>query len=242
MSEGSRHLLGGYESMVDLHQKMSQLQISATGSDPESDFVSLLGGLFKKQIARSALFVLPTTFDTHSAQQAQGQPALFTKSVGSISKILQNLKNTPYDSQRSIFDMTTVMITSEFGRTMRIQGSPIDATGTNHNPLNNFVMLAGYGIKGGQVIGASDIENESALVSDAHKSLDPQLEKAMGKPFDFATQTSRTDLPTSFDIKDYLTINSVVNSIYTIFDVPQSQFRTLDRQGTIAPVVRGMLR
>ena len=167
---------------------------------------------------------------------------MFKKTADTIYKILRTLKDTPFDEKRSMFEVTTVMVTSEFGRTMRIDNSPISETGTNHNPLNNSVLLAGKGIKGGLVIGASDLEDENASASGAHLTVDKSLEKLMGRPFDFKTQTSRLDRPSTFDIKDYLTINSVVNTIYTLFDVPPNLHRAVDRMGPPALTLPSILR
>lgn len=56
--------------------------------------------------------------------------------------------------QRGLLDDILLVITSEFGRTPRINGGP----GRDHwGPLNNFVVIGG-GLKMGQVIGASDIK------------------------------------------------------------------------------------
>ena len=57
----------------------------------------------------------------------------------------------------------------------------------------------------------------------------PALEKTMGLPFDFATLKPRPDQPEAFDIKDYLTIGSVVNTVYSLFDVPKANYRSLRR-------------
>ena len=63
----------------------------------------------------------------------------------------------------------------------------------------------------------------------------------MGLPFDFATLKSRPDQPEAFDIKDYLTIGSVVNTVYALFDVPKSNYRSLRRDLAAAPVLHGLL-
>ncbi len=56
-----------------------------------------------------------------------------------------------------MFDVTTVMVASEFGRTMRGAGLPIDQTGTNHNQFSNSILIGGKGIRAGMVLGASDL-------------------------------------------------------------------------------------
>ena len=63
----------------------------------------------------------------------------------------------------------------------------------------------------------------------------------MGLPFDFATLKPRPDQPETFDIKDYLTIGSVVNTVYALFDVPKAHYRSLRRDLPAAPVLHGLL-
>ena len=140
-----------------------------------------------------------------------------------------------------MLDVTTVMVASEFGRTMRSPDAAIDDTGTNHNQFSNSILVGGKGIRGGLVIGASDLRDEVEEPSAAHLQLDPMQEKTMGLPFDFGTMAPRSDLPSGFDIKDYLTIGSVVNTIYSLFGVPKEHHRVLRRELPTAPVLHGLL-
>jgi uncharacterized protein DUF1501 len=55
-------------------------------------------------------------------------------------------------SQRGLLDTTLVMATGEFGRTPRIN----PAGGRDHWPECWTVVMAGGGVKGGQVVGSSD--------------------------------------------------------------------------------------
>ena len=71
--------------------------------------------------------------------------------------------------------------------------------------------------------------------------LDPVLEKAMGRPFDFASMRNRDDLPEEFQIEDYLTISSVVNTVYSRFGVPAQYHRKTGRDTGAAPVLQGLL-
>jgi uncharacterized protein (DUF1501 family) len=84
--------------------------------------------------------------DSHDVNTAKDQPNLYNLVADDLVDIFQYLVDTPYDSKRSLFDVTTVMVTSEFSRTMRQDKKKIDETGTDHNPLNNTVLLAGKGI------------------------------------------------------------------------------------------------
>lgn len=89
-------------------------------------------------------------FDTHSNHEGihlNSQSQTFEV----IKKVLDILKNTPYKNGESVYDRTTVMITSEFSRTAALN----NAKGKDHNPMTNSMVLLGNGIKGNQVIGAS---------------------------------------------------------------------------------------
>ena len=117
---------------------------------------------------------------------------------------------------------------------------PIHETGTNHNSLSNTVLLGGKGIRGGLVIGASDLANDKAKPSGAHLAMDRALEKTMGLPFDFSTLRPVSELPDEFEVEDHLTIASVVNTVYSLFGVSQSNYRALGRNLPIAPVLHGL--
>jgi len=64
-------------------------------------------------------------------------------------------------SQRGLNDSTTVLVTGEFGRTPELNKRPIP--GRDHYAKCMFMMLAGGGIKNGQVIGASDAKAAGPL-------------------------------------------------------------------------------
>jgi hypothetical protein len=117
----------------------------------------------------------------------------------------------------------------------------IDDTGTHHNQLSNSILVGGKGIRHGLVIGSSDLANATETVSPAHQALDPDLEKAMGRPFDFRTLQSRPDLPGAFNIVDHLTIGSVVNTVYSLFGVPAARHRLLGRNLPAASILQGLL-
>lgn len=55
--------------------------------------------------------------------------------------------------QRGLLDSTIVYVTGEFGRTPKINQ---DRVGRDHYPRNMFMLMAGGGVKGGQVLGESD--------------------------------------------------------------------------------------
>lgn len=63
-----------------------------------------------------------------------------------LSALIEDLE------QRGLFDDCTVVVMGEFGRTPKISGQ----VGRDHWPNVNFALMAGGGMKGGQVIGATD--------------------------------------------------------------------------------------
>jgi hypothetical protein len=71
--------------------------------------------------------------------------------------------------------------------------------------------------------------------------MDPALEKVMGRPMDFKTLRARPDHPDGFNVQDYLTIGSVVNTLYSMFGVPSSRYRSMGRNLPSAPVLRALL-
>jgi len=241
LSAAAALMRSGLDRAPQVHHQLAQLNPPAPNLSPEQQTVALITQCFRLSISRSAIYAPSEFFDVHATEQARTQPKLFTSAMIKIATLLRGLADTPFDDRRSMFDVTTVMVASEFGRTLRAPDAPVDATGTNHNQFSNSILLGGKGIRAGLVIGASDLDEETDEASSAHVQLDPLLEKSMGRPFDFATLTPRTDLPEHFDIKDYLTIGSVVNTIYALFGVPKEHYRVLRRELPVAPVLRGLI-
>jgi hypothetical protein len=240
ISEGAKLMRSAFDHSPDVHRKLAALSPGDPSLSAEKQGVALIAECFRLSLSRAAIYVLPEQFDVHAPELAKAQPELFGSAIGKIAALLQGLVETPYDAKRSMFDVTTVMIASEFGRTMRASDIPIDSTGTNHNQYANSILLGGKGIRSGFVVGASDLADVDAPVSKAHLLVDPLLEKTVGKPFDFKTMQSRGELPESFDIVDYLTIGSVVNTVYSLFDVPKTYQRAISDAGT-APVLSNLI-
>ena len=89
-----------------------------------------------------------------------------------IAALLKDLK------QRGLLDSTLVIWASEFGRTPlgENRNGRAGVTGRDHHPFAYSIWMAGGGIKGGQVIGASDeigwhVAEEPVHVNDYHATL-----------------------------------------------------------------------
>ena len=241
LAAGAAQMLSGLERAPRVHRQLARLTVPPQHLSAEQQAVALIAECFRLSISRSAIYVLSQFFDVHAADKAKEQPKLFAGAVATIAALLQGLAATPFDKQRSMLDVTTVLVASEFGRSLRIADSRIDDTGTNHNQFSNSILLGGKGIRPGMVIGASDLSHATDPASKGHLSLDPHLEKAIGRPFDFKIMRARTDLPASFEMQDYLTIQSVVNTLYALFGVPKERHRLLRRDLPLAPVLSGLL-
>src|SRR5206468_4290322 len=85
-------------------------------------------------------------WDTHSKNFEALSSELLPMVDQSLSALLEDLE------RRGLLDETLVVVMGEFGRTPRING----AAGRDHWGSCQSVLLAGGGIRGGQVYGSSD--------------------------------------------------------------------------------------
>jgi uncharacterized protein (DUF1501 family) len=241
LSQGARLMLSALDAAPAMHSRLAALPAVNDDMSPERQCLALISETFRLSISRSAVYMPPEFFDVHSAGLAKQQPQLFASAISQIAALLEGMRMTSFDRTRSILDVTTVMIASEFGRTMRAPDQPLDGTGTNHNSLTNSILIGGKGIRAGMVVGESDFAAPDEKLSLAHKISDPDLMKTMGRPFDFRTMQCRPDLPQEFRMQDYLTIGSVINTLYSLFGVPSSYYRKAEHDLPTAPVLHGLL-
>ncbi len=87
----------------------------------------------------------PNPWDQHSELQ-KGHTAMALQVDQPISALIQDLR------ARGLLDETLIVWAGEFGRTPFSQGS----NGRDHNPFGFSVWLAGGGVKGGTIHGATD--------------------------------------------------------------------------------------
>ena len=190
------------------------------------------------------------SIDAHSSDQAKQYPMLAMAISSAISAILDFLESTPTNAEgtESLLNSTTILISSEFGRTMRQLDAPIDNTGTDHNALTSLCLVGGKGITSGLILGATDMasldsEGKVQGLNVCHQSLDDKLLKLMGQGFDYKTGTSFVDIAPEFDSTRYLNIDSVIITVLKCVDAPLEQFRTLSARqgGDLAPLVTSLL-
>jgi hypothetical protein len=241
-ARGSAMLSGSLSAAAQLETLLQSVTLPEW-EDKTTKFLPVIGELFRKRIAGTAVFSpnMELNVDCHDAQSAKTHPQVITKAVDIFVKTLSYLKATPFDDKRSLFDVTTVILGSEFSRTMKQSASPIDATGTDHNNLTNSVLLAGKGIKGGLILGGSDYNAPGEKLSGAHLKMDANKIKIMARPFDFSTYTPRTDLPEAYKYQDYFHFHSIVNTVYELFGVAKDKYRVPERDASASPVIRPLL-
>ncbi|HYE21875.1 MAG TPA: DUF1501 domain-containing protein [Tepidisphaeraceae bacterium] len=85
-------------------------------------------------------------WDTHSGNFKNCKEKLLPQLDQGLAALFTTL------AERGLLDSTAVYVTGEFGRTPKIN----DKAGRDHWPRAMFSLLAGAGMKGGQIIGASD--------------------------------------------------------------------------------------
>ncbi|MDP6034767.1 MAG: DUF1501 domain-containing protein, partial [Verrucomicrobiota bacterium] len=83
-----------------------------------------------------------THFDNWNKLKNTNLPALDAGLSGLFSSL----------EEKGLLESTSVLVTGEFGRTPKIN----KRAGRDHYPRAMFCLMAGGGMKGGQVIGASD--------------------------------------------------------------------------------------
>lgn len=102
----------------------------------------------------SALDKVSPFWDTHHQNFPKLRERLAPRFDRAFSALLDDLH------QRGLLDSTLVVVTGEFGRSPRVgqftQNNMTEKTGRDHWPHAFTVLLAGGGVRGGQVYGATD--------------------------------------------------------------------------------------
>lgn len=241
LAEGSKEMLRAMETMPQLALQLQGLasdQVPAPGTSAMLRQADLACKVFKQSIARAVLICaeMNGNVDCHDGKDAKAYPALMGGLLQDVANVLKHLRDTPFDSQRSFLDVTTVMLTTEMSRTMRsgFTSQPFEDQGTDHNPLKNSIMLAGKGIKGRGIVGASDLQSAEEVPSQAHQLLDKRTVQAMGRPFDFSKQHSSVAKPEYYRPTDYLQMPNVTNTIFSLFGVPAQHHLPAEPNGPAA--------
>ncbi|MCA9134238.1 MAG: DUF1501 domain-containing protein, partial [Planctomycetales bacterium] len=101
-------------------------------------------------------------WDTHTDNFSRLKEKLLPPWDAGLSALLIGLQ------QRGLLDSTAVMATGEFGRTPKINARSSEG-GRDHYPRCMCMLLAGAGMRGGQVVGESD----ATAAGPRHEALKP---------------------------------------------------------------------
>jgi hypothetical protein len=108
---------------------------------------------FKNNLAATCNYILSEgNLDTHANHEGTHLREQ-TKMWESVKSMLDSFKQIEFQNGQSMFDVTTFFISSDFSRTPALDASK----GTNHNPMNNSVLLISPYLKSDSVFGASRV-------------------------------------------------------------------------------------
>jgi hypothetical protein len=174
--------------------------------------------------------------DSHSNYKKVHQESQ-TKYWDRLARTFETFKKLEYkQSGKSLFEMTTFLVTNEFSKTPGMVGD-----GKDHNPKNNSAIIAGRGINGGQSIGRSRFFS----VKDWPNNLNRTQMVAM--PIDFKTGASLADEDLK-KLQDLASHNSnirmikpenVMATVLDVLNIPQSKFKNFSNPNVkVIPTVK----
>lgn len=105
--------------------------------------------LMRLGLTRTAMIRIPGGWDTHGGNQLVG--AQLDAFFGALDSLFERMDRTPGTTTPRLSQEVTVVATSELGRTPRFNGS----RGRDHWPYTSM-LIAGSGIQGNRVIGATN--------------------------------------------------------------------------------------
>ncbi len=246
---GCNQLLQGLFSSQTLGQRLNQIQIPANLRGTAQDMAAILQ-CFQKNLTNTADLQIDVPLDAHDPMTAQMAPTIHEDIVSRITTIIDSLVNTPFDESRglSFMDVTTFVVTSEFGRSFKQTYATVETTGTDHNRFNNTYLVGGKGMAKNRIIGETDLDQLTAdgqftPVSGAHLAKDANLTMSFGKPFDVASgQIIRQGSFPVYRSSDYLAYYHVTNTLMTVLGLPSSQLWNIPGTRQTAPVLGSLIQ
>lgn len=123
---------------------------------------ALAAQTLKTGLSRSVNLSLVTGLDTHDQSWARDHSVRLDEGFTALALLLSDLAESADPlGGGSLLEQTTLVVTSEFSRTPRLN----ERGGRDHH-LSNAALLIGRGIQGGQIIGATSPEYMSPLKID----------------------------------------------------------------------------
>ncbi len=142
-------LVEGFARWKELRSLKSQLGFGDLNNFGDEGIA--LATAFQRGFSTTGTLGTPGSWDTHSNNNGT-QNNSFQQTFDQLHRIVTFLAGQPgTNGTGTLLDQTTIVVMSEMGRTPKLNNS----NGKDHWPYTS-VLLAGGGIKGGQVVGATD--------------------------------------------------------------------------------------
>ncbi len=145
--------------LIDLSKEPEQIRkMYGLDGGPAAKFGQICL-LARRMVERGVRFVhlYNSDWDAHSECDANHRDNARKTDIP-LAGLIADLK------QRGLLESTLIVVAGEFGRTPMMQGKE----GRDHNPYGFSVLMAGGGIKGGKVIGATDELGFRAVEDKVH--------------------------------------------------------------------------
>ena len=125
--------------------------------------------------------LIRSMWDTHALNADRLQDNLCPQFDVTFAALMDDL------TERGLLDETLVVVIGEFGRTPKINS----ASGRDHWSTSGFAVMAGAGVPGGSVLGATDDEG-GVVVKNQYTSGDiaATLYEKLGIPLDSVVQAA----------------------------------------------------
>lgn len=219
LEKAKRRIAGSTEELAALRTRIIETEkyMREAGAlvGTLATFQPTIGACFLNGMSRQACLRMSANLDTHGAHEGNHRVTLGT-ALTDVANMFRAFRAVPYgNTGESLFDRTTFMITSEFSRTAALNAS----LGKDHNPLTNSVILAGRGIRGGTVCGASK------LITRAQSPTTLSYHIAQGFDFDSQRPVENRNEKTSVLLPE-----NVIVTIEKLMGVPRS-WSTLQYRG-----------
>jgi uncharacterized protein (DUF1501 family) len=211
--------LGPYRKQMLARIEKSRKSLSSNKDEVQTLLACLGSGAAR--VAEIEIRPANDNLDTHSdhvGRHLAGQKDVWNQ----IAELFKLSKSVPFkNSASSVFDKTTFVVVSDFARTPYLNSN----NGKDHNPNTNSVLIAGRGVRGGQVIGKSHIISR--------KKSPKQQSIHTGFPLDYKTLLTVEDRTRAgSEVVDFIYPENVMATVYQCAGLP------LDSMGPIKASTR----
>lgn len=166
----------GYDTVFDFTAKTPEMEklrshygFTTNVTVPEAQ-AAMAARAIMSGVSRVASFSAAGGLDTHYNDWQTAQPERQERGFNTVARLIEDLQSTEYKGTGSTWlDHTTIIGFSEFSRT-----AMLNIRGGRDHSLTNACFLAGGGVKGGTVVGASsDVALTPAAVDLTSGKPDP---------------------------------------------------------------------